>query len=261
MHSASHSSPQAPDRWFPTRKPLTDPRVRLFCFPFAGGSVAIYNTWAQGLPAGVELCPVQLPGRERRLSEKPIDNLPALLDALLPALAPLLDRPFAFFGYSMGARISLELARRLQARNGPRPLGLFLGAAGPPVINTREPIHLLPEPQFIEALRRYDGTPEEIFKHRELLELVLPMLRADFAIAFTENGAQPAKLSVPLSVIGSPEDKHVPTENLERWRDETTSEDVRVRLFPGGHFFIKSQRDAILANVREDLARWTGTAA
>ncbi|QDE68568.1 thioesterase [Myxococcus xanthus] len=260
MQSASNLSPHAPDRWFPTRKPLTDPRLRLFCLPYAGGSVAIYNQWSQGLPAGVELCPVQLPGRERRLSEKPIGSLPALVDALLPAIAPLLDRPFAFFGYSMGARISLELARRLQARNGPRPVGLFLGAAGPPSVNTREPIHHLPEPEFIAQLRRYDGTPEEIFQHRELLELVLPMLRADFGIAFTEDGPQPAKLEVPISVVGSPEDKHVPTANLERWRDETRSEDVRVRLFPGGHFFIKSQRDALLAHISEDLNRWMGRA-
>jgi len=260
MHSAPTSSPHLPDRWFPTRKPLTSPRMRLFCLPYAGGSVAIYNSWSQSLPAGVELCPVQLPGRERRLSEKPFDSLPALLDALLPVLAPLLDRPFAFFGYSMGARICLELSRRLQARNGPRPLGLFLGAAGPPSLNTREPIHHLPEEQFIAQLRRYDGTPEEIFKHRELLELVLPMLRADFAIAFTENGTEPPKLEVPISVIGSPEDKHVPTENLEGWRDETTHADVRVRLFPGGHFFIKSQRDAIVAHIGEELTRWLGRA-
>ncbi|WP_426751945.1 thioesterase II family protein [Myxococcus sp. Y35] len=260
MHSAPSSSPHAPDRWFPTRKPLTAPRARLFCLPFAGGSVAIYHSWSQGLPAGVELCPIQLPGRERRLSEKPIDSLPVLVDMLLPVLAPLLDRPFAFFGYSMGARISLELARRLQARSGPRPLGLFLGAAGPPAVNTREPIHHLPEDQFIAQLRRYDGTPEELFNHRELLDLVLPTLRADFALAFTENGHQPPKLEVPISVMGSPEDKHVPTANLERWRDETTHEDVRVRLFPGGHFFIKPQRDAILANVSEDLTRWLGSA-
>jgi len=248
--------PNAPDRWFPTRKPLTAPRMRLFCFPFAGGSAAIYNAWGAGMPAGVELCPVQLPGRERRLMEKPLDNLPALVDALLPALAPLLDRPFAFFGYSMGSRISLEVTRRLHVRNGPMPQGLMMAAATPPRENEREPIHHLPEAEFIAHLRKYGGTPEEILQHRELLELLLPTLRADFALAWWEDGKHAVKLDVPISVMGALDDAHVPVAKLERWREETRSDDFRVRHFPGGHFFIRQQLDAILSAVREDLERW-----
>ncbi|MFP2926148.1 thioesterase II family protein [Pyxidicoccus sp. 3LG] len=260
MRSATSPSPNSPDRWFPTRKPLPDPRMRLFCLPFAGGSAAIYNGWGANLPVGVELCAVQLPGRERRLMEKPIDNLPALVDALLPVLAPLLDRPFAFFGYSMGSRISLELTRRLKVRNGPMPRGLLLGAAGPPRENDREPIHHLPEAEFIAHLRKYDGTPEEILQHRELLELLLPTLRADFALAWWENGNHAVKLDVPISAFGAVDDKHVPVEKLERWREETSSEDFRVRHFDGGHFFIRQKQDALLTAVREDLQRWMAPA-
>ncbi|MFP2905265.1 thioesterase II family protein [Pyxidicoccus sp. 3LFB2] len=256
MPSATPPSPTPTDRWFPTRKPLPAPRMRLFCFPFAGGSAAIYNTWGAGMPAGVELCPVQLPGRERRLMEKPFDSLPTLVDALLPVLAPLLDRPFAFFGYSMGSRISLELTRRLHLRNGPMPRGLMVAAAGPPRENDRKPIHHLPEAEFIAHLRKYDGTPEEILQHRELLELLLPTLRADFALAWWENGNHAVKLDVPISVMGAVGDAHVPLERLEGWREETGSEDFRVRHFPGGHFFIRQQQDAILTAVREDLGRW-----
>ncbi|WP_163988742.1 thioesterase II family protein [Pyxidicoccus caerfyrddinensis] len=256
MPSPTPPSPNSPDRWFPTRKPLTEPRMRLFCFPFAGGSAAIYNAWGAGMPVGVELCAVQLPGRERRLMEKPIDSLPALVDALLPVLAPLLDRPFAFFGYSMGSRISLELTRRLHVRNGPMPRGLMLAAAGPPRENDREPIHHLPEAEFIANLRKYDGTPEEILQHRELLELLLPTLRADFALAWWENGNHPVKLDVPISAMGAVGDAHVPVAKLETWREETSNADFRVRHFPGGHFFIRQHQDAILTAVREDLARW-----
>ena len=253
-------TPPSPNSWFPTRKPLTEPRLRLFCFPFAGGSAAVYNTWGAGMPAGVELCAVQLPGRERRLMEKPIDNLPALVDTLLPVLAPLLDRPFAFFGYSMGSRISLELTRRLHVRNGPMPRGLMVAAAGPPRGNEREPIHKLPEAQFIEHLRKYDGTPEEILQHRELLELLLPTLRADFALAWWENGNHAVKLDVPISAMGAVGDAHVPVAKLETWREETSSADFRVRHFPGGHFFIRQHQDAVLSAVREDLGRWMSAA-
>jgi surfactin synthase thioesterase subunit len=260
MRSANTPSPNPPDRWFPTRKPLPEPRMRLFCFPFAGGSAAIYNTWPGGMPAGVELCAVQLPGRERRLMEKPFDSLPTLVDALLPVLAPLLDRPFAFFGYSMGSRIALEVTRRLHVRNGPLPRGLLLAAAGPPRENDRAPIHHLPEAEFIAHLRKYDGTPEEILQHRELLELLLPTLRADFALAWWENGNYAVKLNIPISAMGAVGDAHVPLARLETWREETSSPDFRVRHFEGGHFFIRQQQDALLAAVREDLARWMSSA-
>ncbi len=249
-------SPSAQDRWFPTRKALPSPRMRLFCLPFAGGSASIYNAWGAGMPAGVELCAVQLPGRERRLMDTPIDTLAGLMDALLPVLAPLLDVPFAFFGYSMGARISLELTRRLQERNGPLPRGLMVAASGPPRENHRESITGMSDAEFIANLRKYGGTPEEIFQHRELLELLLPTLRADFSIAFWENGGHAVKLDVPISAMGAVGDEHVPVSTLESWREETRNPDFRVRHFSGGHFFIREQQEALVAAVREDLQRW-----
>ncbi|MBZ4398101.1 alpha/beta fold hydrolase [Myxococcus sp. MISCRS1] len=261
MPSAPTSNPNAPERWFPSRKPLPDARLRLFALPFAGGSASIYSGWQGGLPPGVELCAVQLPGRERRLMEKPFDSLPALVDTLLPVLAPLLDKPFAFFGYSMGSRISLELTRRLQARNGPMPRGLVLAASGAPRESDRKPIHHLPQEQFIEELRRYDGTPEEILQHRELLELLVPTLRADFALAWWENGVSPVKLDVPISVMGGTTDKHVSLARLETWREETRSPDFRIRHFDGGHFFLRAQQAALLAALGEDLTRWMSTPA
>ncbi|MBJ6762832.1 thioesterase [Myxococcaceae bacterium JPH2] len=257
MRSATAPTPL--DRWFPTRKPLPEARLRLFCFPFAGGSASIYNGWSTGLPLGVELCAVQLPGRERRLMEPPIASMPALLDAVMPVMAPLLDKPFVLFGYSMGARIALEVARRLHLQGGPQPRGFIAAAAPPPAANDREPIHQLDNPRFIEKLRAYDGTPEEILQHRELLELVLPTLRADFSLAWWENGPDAVKLGIPISVLGSTGDKHVAVSLLERWRDETSSPDVRVRHFAGGHFFIRSHPEQVLSAVREDVARWAAT--
>ena len=255
MRSANPPTPPAPDRWFPSRKPLPEPRLRLFCLPFAGGSAAIYTPWANALPAGVELCAVQLPGRERRLMEPAYKSLPELLEALMPALTPLMDRPFALFGYSMGARIGLEVCRRLRSQGGPRPLGFIAAAAPSPSHNEREPIHQLDDAGFIAKLREYDGTPEEVLQHKELLELILPTLRADFALAWSENGENSSPLDIPLSVYAGKADKHVGLDLMEHWRSQSTSE-VRIRQFEGGHFFIRTHGPPVLAAVREDLTRW-----
>ncbi|MCP3101722.1 alpha/beta fold hydrolase [Myxococcus sp. K15C18031901] len=255
MPSASPPS-LLPERWFPTRKPLPDARLRLFCVPFAGGTVAAFNGWSALLPPGVELCAVQLPGRERRLMEKPFDDLTALVDTLLPLMEPLLDRPFALFGYSMGARINLELARRLQARGGRQPVGLFMAASISPHVRDSEPIHHLPHDAFVAELRRYDGTPEEVLRHKELLELVVPTLRADFALAWWESGQQPIPVDAPISVMGATHDGHVPTEKLTSWRSQTRSNDFQVRTFPGGHFFLRQQQAALLSAIAADLTRW-----
>jgi medium-chain acyl-[acyl-carrier-protein] hydrolase len=247
--------PTAPDRWFPSRKPLPEPRLRLFCLPFAGGSAAIYTPWSLALPTGVELCAVQLPGRERRLMEPAIKTLPELMAVLMPALRPLLDKPFALFGYSMGARIGLEVARTLHREGGPKPLGFIAAAAPPPSHNERDPIHHLDDAGFIAKLRDYDGTPEEVLQHKELLELILPTLRADFGLAWSEDGDNAKTLDIPLSVYAGKGDKHVGLDLMEHWRAESTA-DVRVRHFDGGHFFIRSHGPQVLAAVREDLTRW-----
>ncbi|MCE9671373.1 alpha/beta fold hydrolase [Myxococcus stipitatus] len=259
--SSAPSPSLLPERWFPTRKPLPDARLRLFCFPYAGGSASVFNGWAPLLPPGVEPCAVQLPGRERRLMEKPFDNLATLIDTLLSLMEPLMDRPFAVFGYSMGARIGLELARRLQARGGRQPVGLVMAASVSPHVREGEPIHTLPHDAFIAALRRYDGTPEEVLQHKELLELVVPTLRADFALAWWEVGQPAIPVDTPISVMGATHDAHVPVEKLESWRSQTRSGDFQVRTFPGGHFFLRQQQAALLSAIGADLTRWMQSAA
>lgn len=246
--------PAAPptNPWFPTRQPNPNARLRVFCFPFAGGGASVYNGWGAALPAGVELVAVQMPGRERRIMEPPFRQIPPLLDALEPALAPLLDKPFIFFGYSMGTRIALALVQRWQARGAPLPLGLVMSAAGAPH-RSRETRDALDDAAFVELLRKYEGTPAEVFAHKELLEMILPSLRADFAIADSVLPALPVRC--PITAFGSHEDPHVPLAELERWNELTTGE-FRSRHFPGKHFFIRTAREPLLAALREELVRW-----
>ena len=242
-----------PSPWFPFYKPVAQARLRLFCFPFAGGGAAVFSGWASGMPPGVEIVAVQPPGRERRILEKPFQDVEPLLDSLEPAMAPLLDLPCAFFGYSMGTRIALALAQRWQARGSrPLPVGLVLGASNAPHL-PRPHRADLPEADFIQLLRRYEGTPAQVFEHKELMDMVLPTLRADFAIADGLRSSVPVR--APFSVYGGLEDPHASLEELERWH-ELTTQSFQVRHFPGKHFFLRTAQDAVLAAVREDLLRW-----
>lgn len=240
------------DPWFPTRRPQPEARLRVFCFPYAGAGASIYNGWSAALPAGVEVCAIQLPGRERRILEPPLKQIPALVDALEPVLAPLLDKPFVFFGYSMGTRIALALAQHWQARGAPLPLGMVMAAASAPHA-PRPSRGELDDARFIELLRSYEGTPPEVFAHRELLEMVLPTLRADFSLADARLPALPVRC--PISAFAGTRDSHVTPEGLEQWRELTTS-DFQLRHFPGGHFFLRDGREALLGALREELLRW-----
>ncbi|MDY7225112.1 thioesterase II family protein [Hyalangium rubrum] len=235
--------------WLPNRKPLAAPRLRLFCFPYAGGSVSAFQGWSEALPEGVELCAVQPPGRERRLMERPFRRLPELLDALEPVLLPLLDKPFVLLGYSMGTRIALALTQRWQERGGPQPQGLVMCAAAAPHVS-RPSRESLDDARFLELLRNYEGTPPEVLAHRELMELLLPVLRADFALSDTVLPTTPVRC--PMSVWGGLEDPHVSSEELERWRELSAGE-FRIRRFPGRHFFLRTHRDALLAALHSEL--------
>jgi medium-chain acyl-[acyl-carrier-protein] hydrolase len=138
-------------------------KVRLFCFPFAGAGASVYRNWHHTLPKSIEVCPVQLPGREERLLEVPFTCLELLVVELSKVIEPYLDRPFAFFGHSMGASISFELARHLRRMNQPLPVHLFIsGRRAPQILGTEATTYHLPDPDFIEELRRHLGEHQKV---------------------------------------------------------------------------------------------------
>lgn len=225
---------------------------RLFCFPYAGGGASSFRLWPNALPPGVNVCPVQLPGRENRLGEAPFTRLEPLVQTLDRLLRPYLDRPFAFFGHSMGALIAFELAHRL-GQNTLGPIRLFVsGHSAPQIPRRRPPIHQLPDSELVEALRDFGGTPEAVLQHPELMELLLPTLRADFSVVETYVYSPHEPLACPISVFGGLQDSEVSRDDLNVWCDQTRSS-CTVRMFPGNHFFLHGAQDLLLRAVAQDL--------
>lgn len=225
--------------WTSFRRRGPEPRLRLFCFPYAGASALIYRTWQTGLPSDVEVCPVQLPGRGARSMEPPFKQLSPLVETISRALAPLLDKPFALFGHSLGALISFELARKIRRDYGVNPVHLFVSAGRAPQIPQQgSPIHNLPRDEFLAELRRLAGTPAELLAHREFMEIVLPLLRADFSVYETYEYSSEPVLDCPISAFGGLQDRRVSNVDLEAWHVQTKAS-FSLQMFPGDHFFLK----------------------
>ncbi|HEV2800643.1 MAG TPA: alpha/beta fold hydrolase [Pyrinomonadaceae bacterium] len=243
--------------WVGRLAPNPQARLRLFCFPYAGGSAHAFRAWPEKLSRiGVEVCPVQLPGRGSRMSETPYTRLAPLVEAIAAGLRPLLDKPYAFFGHSMGALTAFELARLLRREGAPAlPAHLFLSAASAAhLVEFERPTYDLPEAEFIEELRRLSGTPPEVLEHPELLSLLIPLLRADFAVCQTYEYAPEAPLNCPITAFGGLEDDEVPRARLEAWGEHTTAA-FKLRLLPGDHFFMHSSQTLLLDTLAQELAR------
>lgn len=241
--------------WFPYRQPRRKARLRLFCFPYAGGGASLFRPWLEALPSEIAVVPVQLPGRENRLLEPPVTQLSRLVDLLAEALAPYLDLPYACFGHSMGALIGFELIRLFRRKGYPLPVHLFISArSAPQLLDLDPPLHALPDQAFIEELRRLQGTSEEILQCPELLQILLPLLRADFALCQQYAYQPEPPLACSLTAFGGIQDQEISRADLLAWR-EHTSGSFRLRFFAGDHFFVHTERAALLEAVGRDLLR------
>ncbi|HLO02369.1 MAG TPA: alpha/beta fold hydrolase [Symbiobacteriaceae bacterium] len=229
------------------------PRLRLFCLPYAGGSEFIFRTWAGKLPPDVELCPVLLPGRGSRMGEEPYSQLQPMADSLATALLPYLDRPYAFFGHSMGALVSFAVTRELRRRGAPLPVHLFMSAhRAPQVARRRAPLHDLSDSDFLAHLQQNNGTPVEVLENRELMAMLMPLLRADFTLCDTYSYADEPALPCPITALGGLGDPQVFRADLEAWSSQTTGP-FALRMFPGDHFFLRNAEFETLQVIARQL--------
>lgn len=234
--------------------PISDfTKLRLFCFPYAGGRASIFRSWSASLTPYIEVCPIELPGRGNRLTECPFTRLESLIQSLVPTLLLYLDRPFAFFGHSMGGLISFELAHLLYKNYGLMPSNLFIsGRCAPQVSASKPPIHNLPKPEFLNELRNLNGTPEAVLENAELMELLLPSLRADFTVIETYVYTHKPRLNCPITALGGLQDPEVSCDDLEAWREQTNA-NFLMQMFEGNHFFIHSAQLTLLRFLSQEL--------
>lgn len=227
---------------------------RLFCFPHVGGASSLYRLWPSLLDERIELIAVELPGRGKRFGETPFTSIESLLNAFNPSILPLLDKPFFIFGHSMGALMAYEWARLLRNEGHKLPIALFLSAFEAPHIAKRPkiPLHTMPNSELIQELEKLGGTPPEVLKHLELMELLLPVLRADLQIVENYSYKESSPLEIPFHILGGCQDKEVEEKNLETWR-ELTASSFQKTMMEGDHFFIHTAREQILNSMGQVL--------
>jgi medium-chain acyl-[acyl-carrier-protein] hydrolase len=245
------------NNWFVVPRRVSRPAMRLFCFPFAGGGPRAFQAWPDHLPKEVELWVAHFPGREGRFKEQTYTRLTDLVADLVGAIAPHTDVPHAMFGHSMGALVAFTLARELRRAclRGPELL-MVSGRRAPQRPDTDPPIHALPDGEFLDEIRELNGTPEAVLRNEELLQLLIPILRADFAVCETYEYAREAPLDCPIVAFGGSEDADVSQEDLAAWSEQTTSS-FSHRIFPGAHFYLLDEIGALLDEVSRHLDRIT----
>jgi surfactin synthase thioesterase subunit len=227
----------------PIRSAQADASVRLLCLPFSGGTAAAYREWAALLPRSIEVCAVELPGHGVRFKEQAVADMDVLVDQLLAALRPLFDRRVVMFGHSLGARIAFAMARR-----EPRVSRLIVSAAPAAHLPPRRQRSGLARDAFIQELARLGGTPQRILADPDMMDYFMPVLRADFSLLERCLAPAGAKVSCPIDALAAHDDTEVPLEHAAAWA-ELTGGAFRLIEMSGGHFYLQSRRDAVLAHV------------
>jgi medium-chain acyl-[acyl-carrier-protein] hydrolase len=251
----------ANNQWLSTPNRTAQAQLQLFCFPFAGGGTAAYFPWSKLLPPEVALCSIRLPARESRMREKPYTQMAPLVQDLANVLAPYLDRPFAFFGHSLGALIAFEMARYLRREKMAQPLHLFAsGHRAPQLPDPDSPLYLLPDDEFVrEMSRRYNGVPKEILQSSELLNLFLPVMRADATVLDTYVYSDEPPLAFPISAYSGDRDHSVRQNEMEGWHLQTQGP-FQFTMFAGDHFFVRSNQAQVVQTLSKELAPYLGPA-
>lgn len=233
--------------------PKPEARFRLFCLPYSGAGALAFRTWQNAFPATIDVCPVQLPGRENRFREAPFTSMHALVSALTEGIMPHLDLPFALYGHSLGSLVAFETARKLRAWGAPQPVHLLVsGCHAPQMQRTTPPLYQLGDKEFLAAVERFGGTSKEVLQNQELVKLILPILRADLTIYDRYTYIDEPALDCPISAYTGLQDTRATQGDISGWYDQTSA-GFTLRTFPGGHFFIQTAQASFLATMTQAL--------
>lgn len=237
-------------------RPRPAAAFRLFCFPHAGGAPVAFFPWVAQFSKEIECVCLQYSGRAHRLREPSSTSVRQLVDGILQEIDDLSEKPFAFYGHSLGGIVAFELTRALRQLGRPGPRHLYIGAARPPqMASSRPPIHMLPDGDFVAAVNsRYGGIPSAIAADSGAMEMILPGLRGDFTAYETYQFRPSDPLAIPITIFGGAQDTAVAPECLQGWGQHTDAA-FDIKLLPGGHFFPPASTQALI-RVLESQIPW-----
>jgi medium-chain acyl-[acyl-carrier-protein] hydrolase len=245
----------APNLWLPFASTDTEPALRLFCFPHSGAGVQCFRPWLGAMPTGVALQAIQYPGRENRMKEPALTRMEPLTTAIAEVLLPYLESPYALFGHSMGAMVAFSVCQYLQRHGKALPEHVFLSACLPPQNQAlQRSVMDLSDDELLDELREYGQTPEGVLDNAELMNVYLPLVRADFSVIESFRPNPEDALSCPLTVYGGTADSRVKGLRLGDWHAWTTGA-FHVELFDGEHFFVYDQQGRFLSSFVQKLSQ------
>ncbi len=249
----THRPPTTP--WLMPFSREPNGRLHLIFFPHAGGGASTFFQWSKLLPEGVTSYAVQLPGRETRLRDTLHRRIDTVVQSLTDSLPPFLERPYLFWGHSMGALLSYEVAQRLQQLGRPLPQRLIVSGMNAPHVPYADPhIHHLPEAEFVTALEGLNGTSPTVLQNAELRSLVLPMIRADFQMVETYAYQETVPLTCPITILDAVDDEKTDEAGLQEWQKQST-ELLEMFTFPGNHFFLYDLQPKLVNTIGNLLTR------
>jgi pyochelin biosynthesis protein PchC len=249
--------PQPDSLWVRTLRPAPSARLRLVCFPHAGGAASFFRDWSGSLPSDVELWAIQYPGRENRIKEPLITDMHTLAARVTDELSPLLDLPTVFFGHSMGAAVAYEVVRRLTSSGEHHAVRHLLvsGCAAPHRARAfagQEGAHLLDDNQLVAMLKRLGAGRIELLDDLDMRSVLLPAIRNDYGLIQAYAGRLEPELRTDVTAFAGQQDDAVHSDDLHAWA-EVTQGRFLLRSFPGGHFYLAHHTDEVLRFVNDAL--------
>ncbi|MDT0344370.1 thioesterase II family protein [Streptomyces litchfieldiae] len=241
------------DTWIRRFHPAPRGRLRLVCFPHAGGAASFYYPVSQALHPDIEVLSLQYPGRQDRRTEPPVPDIMPLAEQVAEALLPWKEGPWAFFGHSMGAVVAFEAARILEGTPGAAPLTqLIVSGRRAPGTRRDEAVHERDDDGLIAEMRRLNGTESGVLDNEELLRMVLPALRNDYRAIETYRGDPGARVSCPITALIGDDDPKATVEETRAWAEHTTG-GFDMHVFRGGHFFLVDRQLEVLELITSSL--------
>lgn len=223
--------------------------LRLFCFPYAGGGASVFSNWSKVFPQNIGIYPIQYPGRENRIIEEPIEKMEVLISEIFNSIKKyLVGTDFILFGHSLGTKVIYELTLKIEKELNITPKAIIISAGKAPFYKEKKPIYYLNDEKFINELKRFSGTPEEVLSNKEVMEIFLPMLRADFKIDETYCKKNVEKINVPILGFMGTKDNELTLEELRGWKNVTTKH-FSYRMIEGGHMFININQEKVIKSI------------